>query len=149
MKFFEDMPLGLKNTSTETYTFEAEEIMSFAGKWDPMPFHIDEELAAQSPLGKLFASSLHTIAAAVRLTHSVKDGDIAAVAGLGWQDCRFPLPVCAGDTIRVTSEVVEHRESKSKPDRGIITALNSVYNQDDQLVAEFKIATMVLKRPQE
>lgn len=148
MQFYEDMPLGLSSESTETYTFTAEDIKSFASEWDPMPFHIDEELAAQSPMGKLFATSIHTIAASVKLTHTTLHQEIAAVAGLGWDEVRFPLPTCVGDTIKVKSEVVARRESKSKPDRGIVTSLTQVINQHDQVVAEYKISTMVLKRPE-
>lgn len=147
MQFYEDMPIGLRSESTETFTFTAEEIKSFASKWDPMPFHVDEELAAQSPIGKLFATSIHTIAAGIKLTHSMLNEEVAAIAGLGWNDVRFPLPVCAGDTVRIASEVVDRRESKSKPDRGIVVSQNTITNQHGQVVCEYKISSLVLKRP--
>jgi len=147
MKFYEDMPLGLSAEPEARFTFTAEDIKSFASEWDPMPFHIDEELARQSPVGKLFATSIHTIAASVKLNHTAMTEPMAVVAGLGWQDVRFPLPVCAGDTIRVRSEVVDRRESQSRPDRGIVTSQISVFNQHDQLVCEYKILTLVLKKP--
>ncbi len=147
MQFYEDMPIGSTKESTESHTFTAEEIKTFAGMWDPMPFHIDEEAAKQSPIGGLFASSIHTIAAGIKLTHTFMDDEVAAVAALGWQDVHFPKPVFAGDTVRIRSEVVALRESKSKPDRGIITAQNTVINQNDEVVAEYKILTMILKKP--
>jgi acyl dehydratase len=147
MKFYEDMPIGLSAAPAARFTFTAEAIKSFASEWDPMPFHVDEEAARQSPVGKLFATSIHTIAASVKLNHTAMTEPMAVIAGLGWQDVRFPLPVCAGDTIRVHSEVVDRRESQSKPDRGIVTSQISVFNQHDQRVAEYKILTLILKRP--
>ncbi|MCB1614769.1 MAG: MaoC family dehydratase N-terminal domain-containing protein [Pseudomonadales bacterium] len=147
MQYFEDMPLGMRVESTETYTFTAEEIKAYASKWDPMPFHIDEALAAQTPLGKLFACSTHVISAGVKLAHTIMDKEVAAVAGLGWNDVRFPRPVLVGDTLKVVTEVVDRRESRSKPDRGIVTTQCSLINQEGDLMAEYKIATLVLKRP--
>ncbi|MBW2289047.1 MAG: MaoC family dehydratase N-terminal domain-containing protein [Deltaproteobacteria bacterium] len=147
MKYYEDMPLGVSNESEESYTFSAQEIKAFAHKWDPMPFHTDEELAAGTPIGALFASSIHTVAVGVKLSHSFMDDEVAAVAGLGWDDVRFFKPVFAGDVVRIKSEVTERRESKSKPDRGIITTRISVINQDSETVAEYKITTLVLKNP--
>ena len=148
MQYYEDLTVGNRVVGEDTYTLTAEEIKSFAGDWDPMPFHLDEELAKQSPLGKLFASSVHTIAIAVRLSHRLKGDTLAAVAGLGWDDARFHLPVCAGDKLRVEAHVVSKRESASKPDRGICVNQLSVFNQDGLLAAEIKIASLVLKRPE-
>jgi acyl dehydratase len=147
MQFYEDIPIGMRVESTESFTFTAEEIKSFAGNWDPMPFHLDEDIAKASPIGALFASSIHTIAAGVKLTHTMLQEEVAAIAALGWQDVRFPKPVFAGDSVRIRSEIIEKRESKSKADRGIITSLNAVINQHGDVVAEYKIMTMILKKP--
>lgn len=133
--------------STETYTVSKQEIIDFAKQWDPMPFHIDESVAQQSPIGKLFASSIHTIALGVKLSHSIEPIDLAVIAGLGWQDVSFPHPVCAGDSLRVETEVVAKRESRSKADRGIMTSEVRIYNQDDTLCASFKIINLMYKRP--
>lgn len=138
--------MGKRSVSSEKYTFSAEEIKSFAGSWDPMPFHIDEDLAKSSPIGALFASGIHVIAASIKLSHSLKRDDIAAVAGLGWNDVRFMKPVFSGDVLHLTSEVIEKRESKSKSDRGIVTSKFTLINQRDEPVAEYKIATLVLKK---
>jgi len=146
MQYFEDMPVGTASESTTSHTFTAEEIKTYAREWDPMPFHIDEKLAKQTPVGKLFASSTHILSAGIKLTHSIMEDPVAAVAGLGWQDISFPLPVCAGDSIRLQTEVIEQRESKSKPDRGIVTTQNRLFNQREEMVAEYKVATMILKR---
>ncbi|HEY9032856.1 MAG TPA: MaoC/PaaZ C-terminal domain-containing protein [Pseudomonadales bacterium] len=147
MQFFDDLQTGVIQSCDARHTVSAEEIRDFASQWDPMPFHLDEQAASQTPVGALFASGLHTIAIGIRLSHRLMDEPVAAIAGLGWTDVRFPQPVLAGDTLSMTSELVDKRESRSKPDRGIITALNRVYNQRGELVAEYKISTLVLKRP--
>ena len=147
MKYFEDIELNAPRYSPNGHTVSAEEIITFAKQWDPMPFHIDEEIARQSPIGKLFASSAHTISIGIKLSHDMMEKDIAVIAGLRWNDLRFPLPVCAGDTLRLQSEIIEKRESRSKPDRGMITSLNTLINQNDEVVAEYKIVTMMFRKP--
>ena len=147
MLFFEDIVVGKRVVGDERYTLSADEIKSFAGEWDPMPFHLDEELARQSPMGRLFASSIHTVGIAVKLSHGLQRESMAVVAGLGWDDVRFPLPACAGDQLRVEAEVVSKRESRSQSDRGICVNQLSVFNQHDELLVELKIASLVLKRP--
>ena len=120
--------------------------MSFAEQWDPMPFHLDEDVAKASPLGKLFASSIHTVAIGVKLAHTMIEEEAAIVAGLGWDELRFLVPVCVGDRLRVRSQLISKRESKSQPDRGILVSLNEVFNQRDQVVASYKMSSMILLR---
>lgn len=147
MLYYEDVEVGRRVEGAESYQVTAEEIKGFAGDWDPMPFHLDEAAAKQSPIGGLFASSIHTVAIAVRLSHQLQAEPLAAIAGLGWDEVRFPHPVFAGDHLRVVAEVVDKRESRSKPDRGISVNRLSVFNQDAVLVAELKIASLVMRRP--
>ncbi len=147
MRYFDDIDVGRRVEGEQSYTLSAEEIKTFAGQWDPMPFHLDETAAKQSPLGVLFASSIHTVAIGVRLSHSIQEEEMAVVAGLGWDDVRFHVPVCAGDTLRVAAEIVDKRASRSKPDRGICVTRLELYNQRDELAVEYKIASLVLKRP--
>lgn len=147
MKYFEDIVLNNPRMSPQSHTVTAEEIKTFARQWDPMPFHVDEELAKLSPIGKLFSSSVHTIAIGIRLSHEMMEKDIAVIAGLGWNDLKFPKPVCVGDSLKLKSQIIEKRESKSKPDRGIIVSLNELYNQNDELVAEYKISTLMFRKP--
>jgi acyl dehydratase len=144
--YYEHIVVGNRIVGDDRYKVSADEIKSFAGEWDPMPFHVDEELAKQSPLGRLFASSIHTVGIAVRMSHRLQSEAMAVVAGLGWDEVRFPLPVCAGDCLRVEAQVISKRESVSKPDRGICVNQLSVFNQQGQLVVEIKIASLVLKR---
>lgn len=149
MKYLEDIVLHNPRFSPRAHAVTAEEIKRFAAEWDPMPFHLDEELAKLSPIGKLFASSAHTVAIGLRLSHDMMEKDIAVIAGLGWNDLKFPKPVCPGDSLRLKSQIIEKRESQSKPDRGIIVSLNELYNQNNELVAEYKITTMMFRRPAE
>lgn len=146
MRFYEDFELNIPHTSEAEYEVTKEEIIAFASQWDPMPFHLDEEVAKASPLGKLFASSIHTVAIGVRLAHTMIEEEAAMVAGLGWDELRFLIPVCVGDRLRVRSQFIDRRESKSKPDRGILISLNEVLNQHDEVVAHYKMSSMILKR---
>ena len=69
------------------------------------------------------------------------------VANLGWDEVRFPKPLFHGDTIHIQSEVLEMRESKSRPDNGIVTFVHRAYNQHDELVVECKRSALMLKKP--
>ena len=72
--------------------------------------------------------------------------EFAAVAGLGWDDVRFLSPVLAGDELRIITDVVDKRESNSKPDRGVVTLGFTLVNQRDQTALTFKLSTLVLKK---
>jgi acyl dehydratase len=148
MLYFEDIHLHETRESTATHLVTADEIKKFASEWDPMPFHLDEEVAKATPMGRLFASGAHNIAIGIKLSHTMMERQVAAIAGLGWQDVRFPLPVFADDVLHLRTEIVAKRESQSRPDRGIITTLITLLNQDDAIVTEYKILTMVLKKPE-
>ena len=145
MKFFEDFEIGVVHTSEQDYEISKEELIHFAQQWDPMPFHLDEDIAKQTYVGELFTSSLHTVAIGVKLAHGMKQEEGAVVAGLGWDEVRFHKPVVVGDRLRVRAFIVNKRESKSKPDRGIITTQMELFNQDDETVASYKLSSMVLK----
>lgn len=147
MKFFEDFELNEMHYSERDYELTKQEIIEFSGQWDPMPFHLDEEVARQSYVGKLFTSSIHTVAIGMKLAHSIKRDEAAVVAGLGWDEVRFHQPVCVGDRLRVKAYVASKRESASKPDRGIVTTQMELYNQDDVMVASYKLLSMVMKKP--
>ncbi len=146
MLYFEDIQLHEVMQSSATYPVTADDIKRFAGEWDPMPFHLDEAVAAMTPIGQLFSSGAHNIAISIKLSHTMMERPVAAIAGLGWQDVRFPLPVCAGDVLRLRTEIIDKRVSQSKPDRGIVTTLITLLNQDDAIVTEYKILTLVLRR---
>jgi acyl dehydratase len=145
--YFEDIELHKPRHSDEKYAVTAEDIKQFAAQWDPMPFHLDEEIAKLSPIGKLFASGIHSVAIGIRLSHTMMEKNLAVIAGLGWNDVRFPVPVCVGDVLHMKSEIIEKRESRSKLDRGIIVSLNQLINQNNDVVTEYKIATLMMRKP--
>ena len=146
MLYYEDIELNKVMVSDERYIFSGDDIMSFARKYDPMPFHLDRAIAEAGIMGKLFASSIHTIAIAFKLTHSISKDDAAIIAGLGWQDVKFPHPVFEGDRIYVESEFIEKRVSASQPDKGIIVNEIRVLNQNDVLVTSFKVSNLIMLR---
>ena len=146
MKFYEDFKVGVAVESEQDYELTKEEIISFCSDWDPMPFHVDENAAAESYVGKLFTSSIHTVAIGSKLAHSMKREEAAMVAGLGWDEVRFYAPVCVGDRLRVRSYISAKRESNSKPDQGILTSTIELINQDGVMVASYKISSLIMKR---
>lgn len=113
---------------------------------NPQPLHIDFDFAARTEWGKPLVNSLFTLGLMIGI--SVNDITVGTtVANLGMRETVFPHPVFHGDTIRVETTVVSARESKSKPDRGIVEFEHRAYNQDDALVARCVRQAMMLKRP--
>ena len=119
-------------------------MIEFAKKWDPRPLHIDEEAAQSLPGGDVVAPAIYTIGVVNRL--SLKGDSVVVMAGIGWDEVRFPNPVYPGDIITATNEYVEKRDSGSRPDVGIVSSLIEVRNQNDVLCLSFKITFMVAKR---
>jgi len=141
---FDDISVGMVLATTEPYEMTKEEIVEVAGRWDPQPFHLDEEAAAATDFGGLVASGLHTIAASVRLgTREVPA--TAAVAGLGMDELRMRHPVRPGDLLQQSTEVVEVRPSRSRPDRGIVRGRRTVRNQDGVVVLAYVLTWMVAR----
>ncbi|MCB1616188.1 MAG: MaoC family dehydratase [Pseudomonadales bacterium] len=145
MLYFEDIELN-RPVESRAIELSKEEIIRFATEWDPQPFHIDEEAANQWPLG-LTASGLHTIAVSVRLNTELGKEPSAVIAGLGWDELRLPRPVFPGDSLRVRSAAIAKRESRSKPDRGIVQSLVEVLNQRDEVVLSYKVSAMMMRKP--
>ena len=109
------------------------------------PIHFDAHYSAQTEFGRPLVNSPLTLAIVTGL--SVADISRYAV-NLGWDEVRFPKPLFHGDTVRVETEVIELRESKSRPDQGIVTFLHRAYNQNDELVASCKRSGLQRKKPQ-
>ena len=145
MTYFEDFVLHQKRTGGE-YTVSKKEVIEFAKKWDPQPYHIDETKAKASIHGSVIASATHTLAISFLLRHQI-ESDIAGVAGLELDEMLFPNPVRPGDRLSVTIEYVERRESRKKPDRGIVTRVIDVRNQKGETVCKYKDVFLALKRP--
>jgi acyl dehydratase len=156
MRFFEDIGVG-DRAEIGRHTFTAEEIKSFAARFDPQPFHLDEAAAAHSLFGRLCASGWHTACLWMRLAveHRRREDDERRVRGEpvaalgvspGFRDLRWPNPVYVGDTVIYATEVLELRPSASRPEWGIMTARNTGTNQRGEPVLSFVSSAFVERR---
>ena len=109
-----------------------------------IPVHLDHNYASQTEFGRPLVDSTFTLALVTG--QSVTDVSQNVFANLGWDEVRLPAPVFEGDTIYSSSEVLEKRESKSRPNIGIVTVKTTGYNQDGTTVIIFKRTLMVYKR---
>jgi acyl dehydratase len=113
---------------------------------NPAPMHLDADYAAGTEFGRPLVNSMFTVALVVGL--SVPELTLGTiVAQLGLSDVSFPAPVFAGDTIRVISEVVEARESRSRPQNGLVVFEHRAYNQRDELVCRVRRTGLMYRRP--
>jgi len=145
-RYFDDFKVGNRFQS-ETYDVTEEGIISFAREFDPQGFHLDSEKARQSIFKGLVASGWHTAAVTMRLF--IKAANFAEGAiGLGVDELRWPNAVRPGDVLKVETEIVDARASKSKPDHGIIRLRNVTTNQRDEIVQTMFANAMVPRRRQ-
>jgi acyl dehydratase len=126
---------------------EADNVLITTMTHNPSALHLDAEYMKDTEFGEPLVNSCLTLSLMVGI--SVNDTTHGtAVANLGWDEVRFPKPLFHGDTIHIQSEVLELRESKSRPDNGIVTFAHRAYNQRDELVGECKRTALMLKKPQ-
>ena len=137
----EDETIALGST-----TLTREMITGWAQEFDPLPFHLDEEVAKKSLLGGLAASGWQTGALTLRLLGDVFLNTIAAAGGLGFSDLKWKKPVMVGDTISPTATVASLRRSAHHPDRGIMTLDLVVKNQRGEEVMTMTLANLVETR---
>jgi acyl dehydratase len=133
MRYLEDFPVG-ETFELGSKTVTEEEIIRFGREFDPQPFHIDPEAAAEGPFGGIIASGWHTCAIWMRLFVESLINDAANLGGLGIDDMHWKLPVRPGDTLTGTATVVDVRPSRSNPDRGILGIRCELTNQRNELV---------------
>ena len=146
-RYFEELPVGtvLRHRLRRTVT-EADNILFTTLTMNPQPLHLDFEAAAQSEFGRPLFNSMMTLALLVGISvHELSLGTL--VANLGLTDVIFPHPVFHGDTLHVVSEITEARQSRSRPQQGLVTAEHRAYNQHEQLVAQCKRTMLLHKRP--
>ncbi len=145
MLYFEDYVIG-KRLHAGSYTITKEEIVEFASKWDPQPYHIDEAAAEVSMFGGIIAPGCQMVAIAIKI---ISNSDIRGkiIAAAGWENIRFKSPVRPNDVLSLTVECREANPSKSKPDRGIVKNLLTLTNQHEETVLEFTDILFVAKRP--
>ena len=153
--WFEDFVIGSR-MELGSYTFEADDIIRFATKYDPQPFHIDPEAAESGPFGGLVASGWHTASVWMKLmigyrSNEPRDPDDDSPSGgpsPGILDLRWPLPVRVGDTVTYRAECVEKVELRSRPDWGIIRHRNEGFNQRGEMVFHFIGQGLMPRKPQ-
>jgi acyl dehydratase len=156
MKFFEDIEVG-ETSALGRYTFTAENIKAFAGRFDPQPFHLDEAAAARSHFGRLCASGWHTACVWMRLMIDYRRredegrrarGEAVAERGPppGFRGLNWLKPVYVGDTISYATEVVDTRVLNSRPNWGIIFMRNSGVNQHGEPVISFVSSAFVERK---
>ena len=147
MRYFEDYPLGLVFEHDERYLITEDEIMEVGRRWDPQPFHIDRDLARNTPFGGLVASSVLLFAVAVSLVSRVKEKERpAAVSALGFNNMQMHSPARPGDELSLRSTVIESRLSSSHPDLGIVNCRNEISNQKNELVFVYEGAAFIKRR---
>jgi len=143
--YFEELEIGTRSAAGP-YRVSRDEIIEFAKKYDPVPRHLDEEAAARSVFGGLTACSAHTFSIFILLTTRLQPR-LHVLAGLSWDKLRLPQPVRPGDELDLETTVLEMRESKSKPDRGIVGTGVLLRNQRREPVLECTSNILVARRP--
>lgn len=128
------------------YLVTEEEIIEFAKKYDPQPFHTDPELAAKTPFGGLIASGWMTCSIFMRMLCDNVLNKTASIGSPGVDELRWKRPVFAGDRLRVKSEILEVRQSKKRPEMGTTKNHVEVYNHKDEVVMTMTTNGMFLTR---
>ena len=144
--YWEDFPVG----SVREFggiTMTREDIVEFARRFDPQPFHVDEEAARHSPFGGLIASGWHTASVAMRMACDAFLLESASLGSPGIEQLNWVKPVRPGDTLHAVLTVQEVRPSQSKPDRGTARIHIDVTNQADELVMWMESFGMFGTRP--
>jgi acyl dehydratase len=156
MQFFEDIRVGDRFT-VGRHTFMAAEIKSFAARFDPQPFHMDDSAAGQSHFGALCASGWHSAIVCIRLrveqlrresAEKLARGEPVAALGPspGFRELKWLKPVYAGATVTYTSEVVELRPSNTRPNWGLVSFRNTGVDQTGEPVLSFISSIFVERR---
>ncbi|RJF98416.1 MaoC family dehydratase [Noviherbaspirillum saxi] len=144
--YFEDFEVG-KTIEVGTRTVTEEEILEFATKFDPQPFHVDKDAAGKSIYGSIIASGWHTCSMMMRMMVDGFLREAASMGSPGVDEVRWIKPVRPGDTLKVSTTVLDVRPSGSKPDRGIVMTEWRAINQHGELVVTVKGMGMYGRRP--
>jgi acyl dehydratase len=147
-RYFDEWQVGDKVAHSVTRTVtETDNILITTLTHNPQPLHLDYEAAAKSEFGKPLVNSIYTFGLMIGV--SVEDTTLGTlVANLGYDALKFPNPVFAGDTLRSETECVAVRESKSRPNAGIVTWAHRSFNQRNELVCECTRTALLLKKPE-
>ena len=147
MRYFEDLEVGAE-TDFGSYDVTREEVLEFARKYDPQPFHLSDEAAAKTHFGRLAASGWHTAAMTMAvIARKVVGEEQAGLGSPGIDDLRWKKPVYPGDTLTVRGTIVEKTPSRSKPEIGSFRTETIVTNQNDEVVMSFTSIVLIRRRP--
>lgn len=145
-KYLEDYAVGQVFGSARIGV-DKDGIRTFAAEFDPQPFHLDDDAARQSIFGGLAASGWHTAALTMRLFVESDFKPAGGIVGAGVDELRWPRPVRPGDELRIESEVLEVRPSKSRPHQGLVRVRIRTTNQNGEAVQVF-VASLIVPRRQ-
>lgn len=146
MDHFEDIEVG-RTASFGRYEVTREEVIAFAAKYDPQPFHLDDAAAAETHFGRLSASGWHTCAMTMAmLVENMKLRSQAGLGSPGVDQLRWLKPVYPGDTLRCETEVKEKRRSASRPEMGIFKSQVRTFNQHNEPVLEMQSIGLIRVR---
>jgi acyl dehydratase len=147
MQYFEDIIVGAKN-SFGNRAVVREEVIDFASKYDPQPFHLDDDAAAKTHFGRLSASGWHTCAMVMSmLVENLKTNKQAGLGSPGVDELRWLKPVYPGDTLRCETEVLSKKVSTTKPEMGFFKSKLTVLNQDNVPVMSMISNGIIATRP--
>jgi acyl dehydratase len=142
---FEDVAVGDVMTAGP-YHVTRDEMVAYAEKWDPFPFHVDEAAARDSIYGGLIASGEYTMAVKQALIHRL-GANAALIGSMGYDELRYLAPVRPDDRLTLSMECIDKRPSRAKPDRGIVKYRVTLTNQDDQPVLRYIDIILLARRP--
>jgi acyl dehydratase len=144
--YFEDLDVG-SSAAFGRYEVTREEVIDFASKYDPQPFHLSDEAAAQTHFGRISASGWHTCAMVMRmLVDNITERKQAGLGSPGLDELRWLRPVYPGDTLRVETTLIDKTPSRSRPEMGSFRSEVKVFNQDDVLVCTMKSIGLIRRR---
>ncbi|MGI8931496.1 MAG: MaoC family dehydratase [Sphingomicrobium sp.] len=147
MIYFEDLEVGVERVFG-SYHVTREEVLEFARKYDPQPFHLSDEAAARTHFGRLAASGWHTAAMVMRvIVDCLSKERQAGLGSPGVDELRWLKPVHPGDTLTVHGKIVDKTPSRSKSDIGSIRSETTVTNQNDVPVMRFTSIVLMMRRP--
>ncbi|MFK4004427.1 MaoC family dehydratase [Qipengyuania sp. NPDC077563] len=149
MIFYEDLRIGTVRKFGQ-YEVSREEVIDFATKYDPQPFHLDDAAAAETHFGRLSASGWHTCSMTMRMmVDDMADNPSAGLGSPGIDQLRWKKPVFPGDTLRCETELMEKRRSASRPEMGIFKSRVRTFNQNDEIVLEMVSNALIRTRSPE
>jgi len=145
-RYLEDFAVG-QTFGSGRLRVDVQQIKAFAAEFDPQPYHLDEEAARDTIFRGLSASGWHTAAITMRLLVDSELKPAGGIIGVGFDELRWPRPVRPGDELRVESEVLEVRPSRSRPEDGLIKVRATTLNQQGEAVQIFVANLLVPRRP--